>query len=502
MKGNKKHKQPLTLTSLKNFVKPYPRKTMVEHTIRFGTDGWRGIIAEDFTFNNVRICSQGIANHLTRKGLNQRGLIIGYDTRFASEDFAAAAAEVIAGNGIRTHLCLKPAPTPVISYTVTATKAAGAIIITASHNPGQWNGFKYRSKEGASVSDKVISEVEKEIASVVRNREIKKIALPNALKRGLIDYLDPRPIYFDHLKQLINVEDLRHEKLNIVVDSMYGAGAGYFKTILQSGNMKITEINAERNPLFPGIQPEPIAKNLTSLSQLIVEQKADIGLATDGDADRIGIIDEKGTFLNQHQVFALLCLYLLEVCGERGAMVKTLTSTSMLSRLGQIFGVPVYETPVGFKYVAPLMIQKKAMIGGEESGGYGFRGHIPERDAILAGLYFLDFMVKTGKTPSQLLDYLYSKVGPHYYDRTDFHIPKSKRQIISNRLTSLSVNTIADTKVSKIDATDGFRFLLNDESWLLIRFSGTEPLVRIYAEAGSPEKVTKLLQEGKRLAGL
>jgi len=475
---------------------------MVEHTIRFGTDGWRGIIAEDFTFNNVRICSQGIANHLTRKGLNQRGLIIGYDTRFGSEDFAAAAAEVIAGNGIKTHLCLKPAPTPVISYAVTATKAAGAIIITASHNPGQWNGFKYRSKEGASVSDKVISEVEKEIASVVRNREIKKIALLNALKRGLIDYLDPRPIYFDHLKQLINVEDLRHEKLNIVVDSMYGAGAGYFKAILQSGNMRITEINAERNPLFPGIQPEPIAKNLTELSHLVVEAKADIGFATDGDADRIGIIDEKGEFLNQHQVFALLCLYLLEVRGERGAIVKTLTSTNMLSRLGRIFHVPVYETSVGFKYVAPLMIQKKAMIGGEESGGYGFRGNIPERDAALAGLYFLDFMVKTGKTPSQLLDYLYSKVGPHYYDRTDFHISKGKRQIILNRLTSLSVNTIADTKVSKIDATDGFRFLLNDESWLLIRFSGTEPLVRIYAEAGSPEKVTMLLQEGKRLAGL
>ena len=475
---------------------------MVAHTIKFGTDGWRGIIAEDFTFNNVRICSQGIANYLTRNGLNQRGLIIGYDTRFASEDFAAAAAEVIAGNGIKTHLCLRPTPTPVISYAVTATKAAGAIIITASHNPGQWNGLKYRSKEGASVSDEVISKIEKEIASVAHNGEIKKTALAKALKRGLIDYLDPRPIYLDHLKQLINVEDLRHQKLNIIVDSMYGAGAGYFETILKGRNVKITEIHAERNPLFPNIQPEPIAKNLTRLSQLIVEQKADIGLATDGDADRIGIIDERGTFLNQHQVFALLCLYLLEVCGERGAMVKTLTSTNMLFRLGQIFGVPVHETHVGFKYVAPLMIQKKAMIGGEESGGYGFRGHIPERDAILAGLYFLDFMAKTGKTPSQLLDYLYSKVGPHYYDRTDFHIPKSKRQTIFNRLTSLSVNTIADTKVSKIDTTDGFRFLLDDESWLLIRFSGTEPLVRIYAEAGSPEKVTKLLQEGNKLAGL
>jgi len=474
----------------------------MKNTIKFGTDGWRGIIAEDFTFNNVRICSQGIANYLNKKGLSQKGLIIGYDTRFASEDFASAVAEVIAGNDIKPHLCLKPAPTPVISYAATATKAAGAIIITASHNPREWNGLKCRSEEGASVSNEVINEIEKEIAYAAHDGKIKKIALDKALKKGLIDYLDPRPIYFEHLTQLIDVENLRHQKLTVIVDSMYGAGAGYFETILKGGNMKIVETHGERNPFFPGIQPEPIAKNLTTLSQLVVEQKADVGLATDGDADRIGIIDEKGTFLNQHQVFALLCLYLLEVRAERGAIVKTLTSTTMLSRLGQIFGVSVYETPVGFKYVAPLMIQKNAMIGGEESGGYGFRGHIPERDAIVAGLYFLDFMAKTGKTPSQLLDYLYSKVGPHYYDRIDLHIHEGKHQTILNQLTSVSWNTIAGTKVSKIDTTDGFRFLLDDESWLLIRFSGTEPLVRIYAEAGSPEKIRKLLQEGKRLTGL
>ena len=474
----------------------------MKNTIKFGTDGWRGIIAEDFTFNNVRICSQGIANYLNKKGLSQKGLIIGYDTRFASEDFASAVAEVIAGNNIKLHLCLKPAPTPVISYAATATKAAGAIIITASHNPREWNGLKCRSEEGASVSNEVINEIEKEIAYAAHDEKIKKIALDKALKKGLIDYLDPRPIYFEHLTQLIDVENLRQQNLTVIVDSMYGAGAGYFETILKGGNMEIVETHGERNPFFPGIQPEPIAKNLTTLSQLVVEQKADVGLATDGDADRIGIIDEKGTFLNQHQVFALLCLYLLEVRGERGAIVKTLTSTTMLSRLGQIFGVSVYETPVGFKYVAPLMIQKNAMIGGEESGGYGFRGHIPERDAIVAGLYFLDFMAKTGKTPSQLLDYLYSKVGPHYYDRIDLHIHEGKRQTILNQLTSVSWNTIAGTKVSKIDTTDGFRFLLDDESWLLIRFSGTEPLVRIYGEAGSPEKIRKLLQEGKRLTGL
>jgi len=478
---------------------------MSETVIKFGTDGWRGIIAEDFTFDNVRICAQGVAEYLKESGLNQKGLVIGYDTRFASEDFASAAAEVIAGNNIKAHLCLKPTPTPVVSYTVPAIKAAGAIIITASHNPSSWNGFKYKSQEGASATNEITAKIEKNIYQLTAGSHelsVKRLALGRALKKGLIDYLDPAPAYFRQLSQLVNLEELKNQKLNIIVDSMYGAGSSYFKTLLQDGNIELTEINSQRNPAFPGIQPEPIAKNLTNLSSLVVEQKADIGLATDGDADRIGIIDERGEFLSQHQVFALLCLYLLEVRGERGPMVKTLTSTNMISKLGKIFAVPVYETSVGFKYVAPLMMRERAIIGGEESGGYGFRGHIPERDGILAGLYFLDFMVKMGKTPSQLLDYLYSKVGPHYYDRVDFHITKGKRRKIVDRLTSGSIGTIAGAKVTRVDTTDGFRFFLADESWLLIRFSGTEPLVRLYAESESLEKVRKLLDEGKRLIGI
>jgi len=474
----------------------------VANPIKFGTDGWRGIIAEDFTFDNVRICAQAVAEYLKQNRLGKQSLVIGYDTRFASEDFAAAAAEVLAGNSIKVHLCLKPAPTPVVSFAVPATKSAGAIVITASHNPGSWNGFKYKSQDGASAPDEITSQIEGNIASLTwQGGGVKRLALDKALKKGIVDYVDPSPVYLEHLSHFVNIEELRRQKLNIIVDPMYGAGIGYFKTALQGGNLKITEINAERNPSFPQIQPEPIAKNLTKLSRLVVEQKADVGLATDGDADRIGIIDEKGQFLTQHQVFALLCLYLLEVRGERGAMVRTLTSTMMISRLGKLFDVAVYETPVGFKYVAPLMIEKNAIIGGEESGGYGFRGHVPERDAMLAGLYLLDFMVKTGKTPSQLLDYLYSKVGPHYYDRRDFHISAAKRQTILHRLSSSSPDTIAGLKVTKVDTTGGFRFFLGDESWLLIRFSGTEPLVRIYAEAESLERAGELLDEGKKLIG-
>jgi alpha-D-glucose phosphate-specific phosphoglucomutase len=470
--------------------------------IRFGTDGWRGIIAEDFTFDNVRLCAQAVAKYLKQNGLDKQSLVIGYDTRFGSEDFAAAAAEVLVGNNIKVHLCLKPAPTPVVSFAVPATKSAGAIVITASHNPGSWNGFKYKSQDGASAPDEITSQIEGNIASLTRQgRSVKRLVLDKALKKGLVDYMDPTPAYFDYLSRFVNIEELRHQKLNVVVDSMYGAGIGYFKAALQDGNLKITEINAERNPSFPQIQPEPIAKNLTKLSQLIAEQKADVGLATDGDADRIGIIDEKGQFLTQHQVFALLCLYLLEVRGQRGALIKTLTSTTMISHLGKLFDVPVYETPVGFKYVAPLMMEKNAIIGGEESGGYGFRGHVPERDAILAGLYFLDFMVKTRKTPSQLLGYLYSKVGSHYYDRRDFHISSAKRQTILHRLNSKPPDSIAGLKVTKVDTTEGFRFFLDDESWLLIRFSGTEPLVRIYSEAESLERANALLDEGKKMMG-
>jgi alpha-D-glucose phosphate-specific phosphoglucomutase len=483
----------------------------VTNQIRFGTDGWRGIIAEDFTFHNVRICAQAVADYLRQNGLDTGGLVIGYDTRFASEDFAAAAAEVLAANGIRVRLCLRPAPTPVVSFAVQDTSSAGGIVITASHNPGSWNGFKYKSQDGASAPGETISQIEASIASLtqplsVRSKsaaeQVRRLSLDEALKKGLVTHFDPAPAYCDHLGKFVDIEALRRQKLSVVVDSMYGAGIGYFRDILKDGSLKITEINCERNPSFPGIQPEPIARNLAKLSQMIVAEKAAVGLATDGDADRIGIVDERGQFLNQHQVFALLCLYLLEVRGQRGAIVKTLTSTTMLSRLGRLFDVPVYETSVGFKYVAPMMIEQDAMIGGEESGGYGFRGHVPERDGILAGLLFLDYMARTGKAPSELLSHLYSKVGPHYYDRIDFHISPATREAVLQRLNSGAPDTIGRSKVTRVDTTDGFRYILGDESWLLIRFSGTEPLVRIYSEAESLEEARALLEAGKKLAGL
>ena len=475
---------------------------MKPNPIKFGTDGWRAIIAEDFTFDNVRYCAQGVADYLKQSKLATRGIVIGYDTRFDSEDFAAAAAEVIAGNGIKVYLTPKAAPTPVISYGVLAKKAGGAIIITASHNPGIWNGFKYKDEYGSSASDEITSKIVSYINKAYDAGKVSRIPMADAKKQGLVLISDLAPVYYEQIAKLVDIDSLKRADLKLIIDPMYGAGAGYLKDILGGGTIRLTEIHGERNPLFPGLRPEPILPNVNELAAIVKEKKANVGLATDGDADRMGIVDEKGNFVTQLQVFALLCLYLLEVRGERGAIIKTLTTTSMAYRLGEIFQVPVYETEVGFKFVAPMMRSKNALIGGEESGGYGFRGHVLERDGILANLYFLDLMVKTGKNPSELIDYLYSKVGPHHYRRVDIKFPENERQMIIGRVRDNPPKAIDGVKVLKVDTTEGFRFILEDNTWLLIRFSGTEPLLRIYAETDSPERAEKLLEIGRKMAGV
>ncbi|MFA5078306.1 MAG: phosphoglucomutase/phosphomannomutase family protein [Dehalococcoidia bacterium] len=470
--------------------------------IKFGTDGWRAVIAEDFTYANVRACAQGVADYLKGAGTAKASIVIGYDTRFGSDDFAAASAEVLAGNGIRVFLLPRPSPTPVTSYTVTALKADGAIMITASHNPADYNGFKYKVASGSSAPTEIIAQIEQSANVAAEKGSAKRLDLAEALKKKLVTYHDPYHAYERHLNRLINIEALKQNKLKIVVDSMFGAGIGYFKSLLDGGQIEVHEINKVRNPLFPGIQPEPISKNLSKLARQVIRNNAAVGFATDGDADRIGIIDENGRFMTTQEVFALLAMYLLDARKERGALVKTLTSTDMLFQIGEIYNVPVFEEPVGFKYVAPVMIREKALLGGEESGGYGFRGHIPERDGMLAGLYFLDYIVRTGKSPSQLLANLFKKVGPHYYDRLDVHTTDEiKRQMLA-KMSSAPASKIGGHKVVKLDTRDGFRYKLENGSWLLIRFSGTEPLVRIYAECSSMDEVQKMIQVGQEMVGV
>jgi len=471
--------------------------------IKFGTDGWRAVIAEDYTFDNVRACAASAAMYLQRHGLAERGMIIGYDARFASADFAVAAAEVVAGHGIRVALSDTLCPTPVVSYSIIDRKAGGGIVITASHNPWRWNGFKYKPDYGGSASPEVVEELERELPSLV-GAKLPRIDAAQAKRDGLLQEFDARSPYLAQLARLVDIDRLKSAGFNLCYDAMYGTGAGYFAALIAGGATKLTELHGFVNPAFPGMHaPEPIARNLGEMEATMRAGSFDVGIATDGDADRVGIADEHGTFINQLQVFAMLAYYMLEYRGDRGAIVKSITTTSMVQKLGAIYGVPVHETKVGFKFLGPKMMASDALIGGEESGGYGFRGHVPERDGILAGLYMLDFVARTGKRPSELLAELYAKVGPHHYDRLDIELREDQRDAIVKRAAEARPDAIAGMRVTGIDTTDGVRFNLGDTGWLLLRFSGTEPLVRIYTEVqGDPALVQKVLAEGREIIGI
>ncbi len=469
--------------------------------IRFGTDGWRGRIAADYTFSAVRRCAQGFAQYLQRMGGANRLVVVGHDKRFASEDFAAAAAEVLAANGLHVLLTDGAAPTPTISYAVTANGALGAVNITASHNPYSDNGFKVRDHRGGAVDPEGLREIEAEIPG--REAEIKRLALDDALEQGLVRYFDPAQAYVEQITRLIDIEPIRRAGLKVVVDAMWGNGAGWFSRLLSGGATQVVEIHDRRNPIFPEMaRPEPIPPNVDAGLRRTTEEGAQALIVTDGDADRFGLGDEAGNFVDQLRVFGLLAYYFLEIRAERGPIVKTLSTTSMLNKLGRMYGVPVYETGVGFKYVAPKMVEVGAMIGGEESGGYAFRDHVPERDGILAGLYLLDFMVRTGRQPSELVAMLFEKVGEHYYDRIDAPLDSDSRHLYRENIESADPAEIGGLKVTGVNRLDGYKYSLEDGGWLLIRFSGTEPLVRVYCETTRSDRVKAILQDGLRIVGI
>jgi len=468
--------------------------------IVFGTDGWRGSIAEDYTFENVRRCSQGFASYLLKKGHSGKFIIVGYDKRFHSENFARAVCEVLVANGLKTYLTDGATPTPVISYAVVDKKAVGAVNITASHNPPVDNGFKVRDPNGGAIPPDDLKMIESLIPNSIN--EVKKKSFEDCVKNGDTILFDASLNYISHLKNLIDLEPIKNAGLTVMVDAMWGNGAGWFTRLLEGGKTRIIEIHNQRNPIYPEMKrPEPIPPNINVGLNATVQNHADVLLITDGDADRVGIGDEKGQFINQLQAYALLAFYLLEIRKQRGPIVKTLSTTSMLEKLGRIYKVPVFETGVGFKYVAPKMLETDAMIGGEESGGYAFRGNVPERDGILAGLYMLDFMVKTGKKPSELLAMLFDKIGAHYYDRIDsaFSGDRQKRE---KMILDAKPETIGGLKVTGLNTQDGYKFELEDGGWLLIRFSGTEPIMRVYCETTSEDKVQPILKDGLRIAGL
>ncbi len=469
--------------------------------IKFGTDGWRGVIAEDYTFDNVRRAAQGFASYMLAQGKAGQWIVIGHDKRFHSENFAAAAAEVLAGNGLNVWLTEGATPTPVIAFSVVHKKAAGAINITASHNPPTDNGFKVRNETGGAIDPAGLKQIEAAIPESVK--DVQRLAFNEALQAGKIVKFDPAPAYIEHIQKLIDLQPIKDAGLTVMVDCMWGNGAGWLPRLLAGGKTRVLEIHNQRNPVFPEMKrPEPIPPNINVGLQATVENQADILLILDGDADRVGVGDENGQFVNQLRVYALLAYYLLEIRGLRGDIVKTLSTTGMLNILGQQYGVPVHETGVGFKYVAPKMTETNALIGGEESGGYAFRGNVPERDGILAGLYMLDFMVRLGKKPTELLKVLFDKVGGEFfYDRVDSPFSgdrAAREQIILNA----KPETIGGLKVTELVTLDGYQFKLEDGGWLLIRFSGTEPILRVYCETRHGDKVQAILQDGLKVAGI
>lgn len=467
--------------------------------IKFGTDGWRGVIAEEYTFDNVRRCAQGYASYMLEQGKAGKSIVVGHDKRFASENFAAATAEVLAGNGFKVFLTDSATPTPVIAFAVVNTKSCGAVNITASHNPPADNGFKVRNETGGAIDPEGLLRIEALIPDSLA--DVKRLPLAEAGDK--IVKFDAHIPYFEHVQKLIDLQPIRDAGLTVMVDVMWGNGAGYFTKLLGGGKTRVIEIHNERNPSFPEMKrPEPIRPNIDVGLKATVENKADILLITDGDADRCGIGDENGEFINQLRVYALLAYYLLEIRGERGDIVKTLSTTNMLNRLGEIYGVPVHETGVGFKYVAPKMTETDALIGGEESGGYAFRGNVPERDGILAGLYMLDFMVRTGKKPTELLKMLFEKVGGEYfYDRVDSAF-SGDRATREKMILDAKPATLGGLKVTELITVDGFQFRMEDGGWMLIRFSGTEPIMRVYCETRHADKVQAILQDGLKVAGI
>ena len=471
--------------------------------IKFGTDGWRGIVDEDFNLQNVRYCAQGTSNYIKSQGLLADGIVIGYDTRLRSDEFARAVAEVTTANGIPTTLCDRPAPTPTVSYTVVGQAAGGGVVITASHNPPEWNGFKYRSGYGGSAVQEVVDDLERHIAGVETSGLVQTTPLSKAEQIGLLTYVDPFPSYLGQLAGMVDLQAIRDAGLKVVVDSMHGAGGGLFARLLEGGSTEVTELRAEPNPAFPGMsQPEPIAGNIYALMAAVPSDSADLGLATDGDADRLGVVDENGRFITTLQTFALICLHQLRVLGQEGPLVRSITMTSMIDRLAEIYEVPVFDTPVGFKYLGPVMMEENALLAGEESGGYAFRGHIPERDGILSGLMVLEMMVRTGRSVSGLIEMLTDQVGPYHYDRWDLEFDADEQDEIRQRLETAQPEYLASYKIEAIDTRDGYRYVLEGGYWALVRFSGTEPLLRIYAEAPSPEDVEDLLTEVRDVAGV
>ena len=465
--------------------------------IKFGTSGWRGILAEDFTFANARLLCQAIAAYLKQVNLAARGVIIGYDTRFRSEAFAVAAAEVMAGNGIVSYCTNRDCPTPVVSFATRDGHHAGGLNITASHNPAEWNGLKFSPASGGPAPEEVTKPIET-IANQLTLAEVKRLPLDQARQNGLVVEIDPRPAYFQHLKTLVDPGVLRPAGLKVAVDVLYGTGRGYLDAFLQQAGVQVELLHGWRDPYFGGQRPEPSAEVLTELAGRILATGAQLGLAVDADADRFGVMDDAGEYTEANLILGLLLDYLIRTRGWNGGVARSVATTHLVDRVAKLHGRPVFETRVGFKYLGPYITSNQAIMVGEEAEGFSMKGHLPEKDGILANLMVAEMVARTGKGLPELQADLFSRVGPVYNRRLNFSLtPEAKERL----LTSLqqAPASFAGLKVTQHITLDGHKFILEDGSWVCFRPSGTEPVVRFYFEAFSPDALAKLRQAGEAL---
>jgi alpha-D-glucose phosphate-specific phosphoglucomutase len=470
--------------------------------IKFGTDGWRAVIAEDFTFANVRRVARAIALYVRGTGLAEKGVVIGYDNRFLSERFAAAVAEVMAGSGIPCWLTVAATPTPVTAYAVKALDTGGAVMITASHNPPEYNGIKFIPDYAGPATTEITAAIERFLDTPETAEEVPIVLLERARERGLVRDLDARPLYLQHLRRLLDLHAIGRGRLRIVLDPMWGAGIGYVEEILKGVCSSIEVIHNHRDVLFGGALPEPTAAELSSLREMVLEKKADLGLALDGDADRFGVIDRGGEYLSPNEVLALLLYYLLEHRRWRGAVARTLATTHLLDRIAEDYGLPVVETPVGFKYIGQSLIHHRSILGGEESGGMSIQGHIPEKDGILALVLIVEMISATGKSLRQLQEEIYEKFGRLVSTRLDIKCDHEKKEEILKQLEGWYPAAVGGTPVADRSTRDGVKLLLEDGSWILVRPSGTEPLFRVYVEAPNREALERLQESVRKDLGL
>jgi len=469
------------------------------YKIEFGTDGWRDLIDENFTFDNVKTVAQAVADYVNdlkdKNELRGKELVVGYDSRRNSEEYAQTAARVLAGNGIRILMADRITSTPAVSFAIKKKNLTGGVMITASHNPPEYNGFKYKAYYGGSADTDIIGRIEARL----HKSKIKELSLEEAKDKGLLKMDNIIPDQIDFISKYVDMKRIKMSDFKVLVDSMYGAGGRYLEGLLSGSRCKVKTIHAERDVNFGGIHPEPIEQNLQEFIRLTKEDKFDIGLATDGDVDRIGCAAPDGKLLNGQHIMGLLLWHFVENRKMKGEVVTTVCGTVLLEKICEKYGLKLHETPVGFKYICDIMRRANVLIGGEEAGGIGFKNYMPERDGILSGLLLLEMMAYVKKPLLDILNDLEKEFGTYRYLKTKLKISKKDKNKIMSRLAKEGLKDILGSRVIKVNSLDGIKFICDNSNWLLFRPSGTEPILRIYSEAETEEKARKILDFGKEI---